>query len=164
MQAAYAQQQLQQQRQANPQNSQHNNVLLREMQQLQQQQLSERMSRYQAEVVRIQRERQQFLAATNQNPMQQTRTDQLRHQLLQHVGASRPVYPVHAQSAPASSASSYQPMMSYLSQQQRQQQHVLGQPGPSNQVIQLPQSQPLSHPRPTAPPVTVLPPGTQYRR
>jgi hypothetical protein len=169
LQAAYAQQQLQQQRQAIPQqNPQYNNVLLQEMQQLQQQQLSERMSRFQVDALRLQQERQRYVSTQNPNAvLQQSRTEQLRQQLLQHVGASRPVYQTHAAPAPAQGAAgpAYQPMMSYLSQQQQQQQqqHFIQQPMQPNQMAPLPQTQPLSHPRPTTA-MTVIPHGSQYRR
>jgi len=150
LQAQYAQQQLQQQRQAIPsQNMHYNNAVLREMQQLQRQQLSERMARMQAD---LQLQQQQRFSQGGPTTEQQVRNEQLRQQLLQHLGAVRPVY-----QARGPGPASYQPMMSYLSQQQQQAHHLL-QPQMPPAAAQIPPNQP----RPTAA-GPIIRHGTQYR-
>lgn len=105
LQAQYAQQQLEQQRQAIPsQNVNYSNAVLRQMQEYQRQQLA-RMQALQMQ--------QSGRYAT---PGQPIHNEQLRQQLLQHLGAARPVYP-----APPPPGATYQPMVRYVTQQPGQQ-------------------------------------------
>lgn len=108
LQAQYAQQQLQQQRQAVPsQNLNFSNAVLQQMQELQRQQLSERMARMQADAA-MQGRHYQLPPMHNQQVRQ-------HQQLLQHLGATRAVY----QPRPGAP---YQSINLYLPQQQQQQQ------------------------------------------
>lgn len=128
LQAQYAQQQLQQQRQAVPSQN-YNEAVLRQMQEYQKQALAR------ARANAMQQQMQQGHRYITPGHGQPTHEEQLRQQLLQHLGAARPVYP------PPPSGATYQPMVRYVTQQQPGQ-HLLPprlplgtvqhQPGTSN--------------------------------